>query len=89
MSAPLRLRTITRASDKSGVQACHPPPVSLPVTLALVDAAAGLYFLWYSLRRERRDRDAVMVVGATHRSLAARGGAGRARDLAAAPGQLV
>jgi formate hydrogenlyase subunit 3/multisubunit Na+/H+ antiporter MnhD subunit len=36
------------------------PHVSLPLALALVDAAAGLYLL-YALRRQRRNREALAV----------------------------
>ena len=33
------------------------------VVLALVDAAAGGYLVRYALRREQRDKDAVLAVG--------------------------
>jgi formate-dependent nitrite reductase membrane component NrfD len=35
--------------------------VPLPLALALLDAAAGLYLLWYALRRQRRNREALAV----------------------------
>ncbi len=37
--------------------------MSLQLTLALLDAFAGVYFVVYALWRERRDKGAVMVVG--------------------------
>lgn len=35
--------------------------MSLPLALALVDAAAALYLGWYCLRRQRRNREALAV----------------------------
>jgi predicted PurR-regulated permease PerM len=35
--------------------------VSLPLALALIDAAVGLYLLWYAVRRQRRNREALAV----------------------------
>ena len=35
----------------------------LSVALAVMDAAAGAYLIRYALRRERRDKDAVLAVG--------------------------
>ena len=35
----------------------------LSVVLAAIDAAAGAYLIRYALRRERRDKDAVLAVG--------------------------
>jgi predicted PurR-regulated permease PerM len=35
--------------------------VSLPLALALVDAAAGLYLLWFTVRRQRRNRGPLAV----------------------------
>jgi hypothetical protein len=37
--------------------------VSLPLALALLDAAVGVYLIAYAIRRERRDKPAVLVVG--------------------------
>jgi hypothetical protein len=37
--------------------------VSLPLVLALIDAAVGVYLVVYAIRRERRDKGAVLVVG--------------------------
>lgn len=35
--------------------------MSLPLALALVDAAAGLYLLQHAVRRQRRNRDVLLV----------------------------
>jgi hypothetical protein len=35
--------------------------VSLPLTLVLLDAAAGFYLLQYAVRRQRRNREALAV----------------------------
>jgi cytochrome c oxidase assembly factor CtaG len=37
--------------------------LSVPLTLAAVDAVGGLYLVAYAIRRERRDKPAVLVVG--------------------------
>lgn len=37
--------------------------MSLPLWLALGDAAVGVYLIVYAIRRERRDKPAVLVVG--------------------------
>jgi hypothetical protein len=37
--------------------------VDLPLTLALLDAAVGIYLVAYAIRREKRDKPAVLVVG--------------------------
>jgi len=37
--------------------------VSLPLLLAALDAAAGIYLISYALHRERRDKGGVMVTG--------------------------
>jgi lipid-A-disaccharide synthase-like uncharacterized protein len=36
---------------------------SVPLALAAVDAVGGLYLVVYAVRRERRDKPAVLVVG--------------------------
>jgi hypothetical protein len=36
--------------------------VSLPATLALIDAMLGLYLAWYAVRRQRENRDLLMLV---------------------------
>jgi hypothetical protein len=36
-------------------------PISLPLALALIDAAVGLYILQYAVRRQRRDKGALLV----------------------------
>ena len=33
------------------------------LVLALIDAAAGAYLIRYAIRRERRDKDAVLAIG--------------------------
>jgi hypothetical protein len=38
--------------------------MSLPLSLALVDAAAGLYLLQYAVRHQRRDKGALLVTAA-------------------------
>ena len=35
----------------------------LSVALAAIDAAVGAYLIRYAVRRERRDKDAVLAVG--------------------------
>lgn len=37
--------------------------MSVALILALLDAAVGVYLIWYALKRERRDKPAVLVVG--------------------------
>jgi predicted PurR-regulated permease PerM len=37
--------------------------VTLPLTLAAIDAAVAAYLVGWSLRRQRRDRARVLVVG--------------------------
>jgi hydrogenase/urease accessory protein HupE len=37
--------------------------VSLPAALALLDAAVGVYLLWYALRRQRANRAHLAFVG--------------------------
>lgn len=37
--------------------------VSVPLALALLDAAAGAYLLVYAVQRERRDKPGVLVTG--------------------------
>jgi drug/metabolite transporter superfamily protein YnfA len=37
--------------------------VSLLVALATLDAVAGAYLLWYALRRQRRNRELLAIVG--------------------------
>lgn len=51
----VRACRVVAASDAGGV--------SVPLALALVDAAAGGYLLVYAVRRERRDKPGVMVTG--------------------------
>lgn len=36
--------------------------MSLPLALALIDAAAGLYLLQYAVRRQRHDKGALLVI---------------------------
>lgn len=38
--------------------------MSLPLALALLDAAIGLYLIWHCVRRQRRNRSALLATAA-------------------------